>query len=82
MSKPRPSPWGRVRPTDITQAAVLVAQTSQWPVLYALRTESIETPTSPLAEKPMLEVATKDVDMLVAGMPFYLCMLLTPQFEA
>ncbi|MDO9013978.1 MAG: hypothetical protein Q7U84_04255 [Polynucleobacter sp.] len=34
MSKPRPSPWGRVRPTDITQAAVLVAQTSQWPVLY------------------------------------------------
>jgi len=42
--------WGRVRPTDITKAAVPVTQTSQCPVLIALRTARIEQPSSPLAD--------------------------------
>jgi hypothetical protein len=42
---------GRGQPTDITKVAVPVAQTSQCPVLIALRTERIENPSSPLAEQ-------------------------------
>ncbi len=39
------------RPTNFTKAAVRVAQTSQCPVLFALRTERIENSSSPLADK-------------------------------
>jgi len=42
---------GRVQPTDITKASVRVAQTSQCPVLSALRTEQIENPSSPSVEQ-------------------------------
>jgi len=52
---------GRVLPTDIIKAAVVVSQISQCPLLRALRTGQIKKLLSPLADEQSLPEVTLTV---------------------
>ena len=55
------SGMGRVLPTDIIKAAVVVSQISQCPLLRALRTGQIKKLLSPLADYRTLMIVAVNV---------------------